>query len=611
MRASLRLSAALFLAPALLTPAALSAAPAAGPAAEDARLTAFLDEAFKAELALRPQLATRLGLKEGADRWDDISDAGTLRRIALRRASVAAMKARFNRAALSPASQVNYDIWASELERMELQYQYRRYQPPFYSTLYAAPSQLPDFLINTHTVETAADMRNWTARLGKMPAVLDLALAQTRASEQAGIRVPRFQVERLIASARTLTTGAPFAAGADAPLLADARAKVAKLVAAKAVSEAEGAALLADARTALLATAPAYARVTAWAKAALKTSPSGRVGAVSLPGGKAWYAAALRLNTTLPLTAAQIHATGLSEVKRIEAEQDALARQAGLADRSAFYADRARRFPAVAYTDDLRAAYLKAANEAVQRSRDALASQFTILPKHRMEVVREPAFSEVAGGAAHAAGPSPDGKRAGRVYVHMLGQTLDPAKTQDLMCHEAVPGHVMAGDIAVRQVGVPKFRQSGSYVAYGEGWALYAEKLCKDMGVYPDIASDFMRLDAELFRAARLVTDTGLHDLGWSEDQAVAYMTDTGRLPPQQARSEVRRYITLPGQATGYKIGMLKIMELRARAEQALGARFDVRAFNDLIVGGGSMPLPVLEARVNEWIAAQRRKTQA
>ncbi|WP_423140693.1 DUF885 domain-containing protein [Parablastomonas sp. CN1-191] len=613
MRATLAASAAVFLAIAAPLAAAQPAAPAAARAAtpaarasEDARLTAFLDQAFTAELALRPQLATRLGLKDGQDRWDDNSDAGVLRRIALRRASVAAMKARFNRAALSPAGQINYDIWASDLDRMELQYKYRRFQPPFYSSLYATPSELPNFLINTHTVESMADMRAWIARLGKMPQVLDLALAQTRASEAAGVRVPRFQVERLMASARTLTGGAPFGTGADAPLMADARAKVGKLVSAGKVSPAEGDTLLAQARTALLATAPAYGRVIAWGQGALKTAPSGRVGAVSLPGGKDWYAAALRLNTTLPLSAAQIHATGLAEVKRIEAEQDALARQAGLADRNAFYADREKRFPSVPYTDETRAAYLKAANDAVARNRAALGSQFTILPKYRAEVVREPSFTELAGGAAHAGGPSPDGVRPGRVYVHLVGNTLDPAKTQDLMCHEGIPGHVMAGDIAVRQQGVPRFRQSTGYVAYSEGWALYAEKLCKDMGVYPDIASDFMRLDAELFRAARLVTDTGIHDLGWTEDQAVRYMTDTGRLPPQQARSEVRRYITLPGQATGYKIGMLKIMELRARAEKALGSRFDVRAFNDLIVGGGSMPLPVLETRVNEWIAARK-----
>jgi uncharacterized protein (DUF885 family) len=174
------------------------------------------------------------------------------------------------------------------------------------------------------------------------------------------------------------------------------------------------------------------------------------------------------------------------------------------------------------------------------------------------------------------------------------------------MCHEGIPGHVMAGDIQVRQTGTPKFRRAASYVAFNEGWALYAEQLCKEMGAYPDVAEDFMHLDQEHFRAARLVVDTGIHALGWTEQQAVDFMMNTGRLSPDMARSEVRRYITLPGQATGYKIGMLKIMELRHKAEGALGPKFDVKAFDDLVISDGSQPLPVLERRVNDWIAAQR-----
>ena len=607
MRSKLLLAAAAaILVPALQAPLAAQAAPAASAEAQDARLTAFLDAEFAADLKLRPQLATRLGIKEGNDRWDDSSDAGALKRLAARRASVARMKAAFNRAALSPAGKVNYDMWLTELQRMELQYQYRRFQPPFYSTLYSAHAQLPDFLINTHTVSDAGDMRGYIARLQKLPTQLDIALAQTRASAALGIHVPKFQIERIIASSTDLTSGAPFGAGKDSALMADARAKIAKLESSGKISAGEAKAMLAQASAAILATRPAYDRVAAWARGALAKAPSGRVGAVSLPGGAKWYAAALNLNTTLPLSPEQVHQTGLAEVKRIEGEQDALARAAGLADRNAFYADRAKKYPAVPYTDALREEYLKAANAAIARNRELLTARFNLLPAYRIEVVREPAFSEVAGGAAHAAGPSPDGVRPGRVYVHLLGQTLDPAKVTDLMCHEGVPGHVMQGDIAVRQKGVPKFRTSGGYVAYGEGWALYAELLCKEMGAYPDIAADFMRLDAELFRAARLVTDTGIHAKGWTEDQAVQYMTTTGRLPAQQARSEVRRYITLPGQATGYKIGMIKIMELRHKAEAALGARFDIKAFDDLVVGGGSMPLPVLERRVDDWIAGQK-----
>jgi uncharacterized protein (DUF885 family) len=574
--------------------------------AEDRRLTTFLDAEFAADLKLRPQLATRLGMKEGEDRLDDISDAGQLKRLEARRASVARMKAAFDRAKLSPAGQTNYDIWETELQRMELQYKYRRYQPPFYSFLYSVHSSLPDFMINTHTVSDAADMRAYNARLKLIPSVLDTAIAQSRQSDAVGIRAPKFEIERVIDGSRKIISGAPFDNGKDSPLWADARAKVAKLQSAGKLSAADASALLADARASILALKPGYERVIAWATSELPAAPSGRVGAISLPSGADWYATALKLNTTLGLTAEQIHQTGLNEVKRIEREQDALARTAGFKDRDAFYADREKRFPPRTWTDALRADYLNRANAAVAHNRELLPARFYNLPRYRAEVVREPSFSEVAGGAAHASGPSPDGTRPGRVYVHLLGKTEDPAAVYDLMCHEGIPGHVMAGDIQVRQTGTPKFRRAGGYVAFNEGWALYAELLCKEMGAYPDVAADFMRLDAELFRAARLVVDTGIHAKGWTEDQAVDYMMKTARMSEDHARSEVRRYITLPGQATGYKIGMLKIMELRRKAEAALGPKFDVKAFDDVIISEGSQPLPVLERRVDEWIAARR-----
>jgi uncharacterized protein (DUF885 family) len=585
--------------------AVAQAVPAATANSEDARLTQFLDAEFAQDLKLRPQLATRLGLKEGEDRLDDISDAGQLQRLEARRASVARMKAQFDPAKLSSAGRTNYEIWETELQRMELQYKYRRYQPPFYSFLYSVHSQLPDFLINTHIVKDADDMRAYNARIRAIPAVLDAAIAQSRLSDAQGIRAPRFEIERVIKGSNVIVTGAPFDGGKDSPLWADAKAKVGKLQASGKVSADQANALLSDTRASLLAMKPGYERVIAWAESELPTAPSGRVGAISLPGGAEWYAAALKLNTTLPLTAEQIHQTGLSELKRIEGEQDALARQAGFADRNAFYADRAKRFPPQPWTDPLRAQYLARANATIAHNRSLLPARFYNLPQYRAEVVREPSFSEVAGGAAHAAPPSPDGSRPGRVYVHLLGNTPDPAMLTDLMCHEGIPGHVMAGDIQVRQTNTPKFRRSGGYVAFNEGWALYAEQLCKEMGAYPDIADDFMHLDQEHFRAARLVVDTGIHAMGWTEQQAVDYMINTGRLSPDQARSEVQRYITLPGQATGYKIGMLKIMELRHRAEAALGPRFDVKAFDDLIISDGSQPLPVLERRVDQWIAGE------
>ncbi len=570
---------------------------------EDARLTAFLDAEFDAWLQRQPQLATRLGLKEGGDRWNDTSDAAALAELEWRKASVARMRDQFDRAKLSPEAQVNFDIWELEAERAEMAYANRIYRPPFYSRLYSAHSQLPDFLINTHTVADAEDLRNYIARLRGMPAVLDLAIARTRASQAAGINPPRFQIETIIAGSRKLTSGAPFGEGEDAALWGDVKAKTEALVASGKLPRAEADTLLAEARAAILALQPAYERIIAWAEESLPTAPSGKVGALTLPGGEAYYATELKLNTTTDMTAAEIHAVGLSEVARIEAEQDALARQAGVADRHAFYAERARLNPPRQYDDAARKQYLDTANAFVAHTRSLLEPWFGTLPAYGIEVVREPAFSEVPGGAAHASAPSPDGSRPARTYVHLVGTVPDPAAMYTLMCHEAVPGHNMQGDIQVRQQGGPKFRAVTGYVAFGEGWALYAEALCKEMGAYPDIAADFMRLDAELFRAARLVVDTGLHAMGWTEDEAVQYMNTTGRQPIERSRSEVRRYITLPGQATGYKIGMLRIMELRQRAEETLGDRFDIKGFHDLLIASGSQPLSILERRVDEWIA--------
>ncbi len=609
MKRILEISVATIIAGLTLPGSMAIAAPAASAmaASENARLTSFLDAEFAESLKQQPQLATRLGLKDGGDRWNDISDQAAADQLAWRQASVARMKAQFDRAKLSPDGQVNYDIWALEADRAAMAQANRIYRPPFYSRLYSAHSQLADFLVNTHGVADVTDLKNYIARVRGIPAVLDVAIARSQASDAAGIRAPKFQIESIIAGSQKLSSGAPFDSGADSALWADVKAKTEALVKAGKLPRAEADALLGEARTAILGLRPGYDRVIAWAKSDLAAAPSGRVGAISLPGGAAYYANELKLNTTTDYTADQIHAIGLKEVARIEAEQDALAQKAGFKDRGAYYAERARLFPPRPFDDAARAEYLATANAFVARTRTLLGPYFGTLPAYGIEVVREPAFSEVAGGAAHASGPSPDGKRPSRTYVHLVGTVPDPAALYTLMCHESVPGHNTQGDIQVRQKGGPKFRSVTGYVAFGEGWGLYAEALCKEMNAFPDVAADFMRLDAELFRAARLVTDTGIHALGWTEDEAVTYMNTTGRQPIERSRSEVRRYITLPGQATGYKIGMLKIMEQRRKAEAALGPKFDIKGFHDLLIASGSQPLSILERRVDDWIAVRSR----
>jgi uncharacterized protein (DUF885 family) len=293
-------------------------APIAAPAnAEDARLTAFLDQEFAEELKSRPQLATRLGMKEGQDRLDDISDAGELKRLEALRDSVARMKAQFDRSKLSARGQTNYDIRVTELERAELRYKYRHYSPPFYSFLYSSHASLPNFLINTHTVQDEGDMSAYYSRIRGIPAVLDTAIAQSKESDAQGIRAPKFEIERVISGSKTLITGAPFGPGEDSPLWADAKAKVAKLQSTGKIDPSKANALLEDSRAALLEMKPAYERVIAWATSELPNAPSGRVGAISLPGGADYYAAALKLNTTLDLNADQIHKIGVSDVARI------------------------------------------------------------------------------------------------------------------------------------------------------------------------------------------------------------------------------------------------------------------------------------------------------
>lgn len=600
------LSLSLMTAPAaLLAFAPPAAALAAKPsAAEAARLTAFLDGEYAQVLKFSPQQATSQGSKEDQDKLNDLSDAADLKRLEWRRGSVARMKAQFQRDKLPIEAKISYDLWVDELDSAELAYKFRAYQEAT-----GAHSGLPNFLISSHLVDAPADMVAYNARVMGLGHAMDQVLERAKASAAQGIRMPRFQYERTIAESKKLITGAPFDGGPDSPLWADAKTKVGKLQSAGKITPDEAAKLLDGTRAALITgMKPGYDRLIDWLKTDEANSKDGKVGAVTLPNGLAWYAAALKLQTRTDLTADQIHKLGLSEVGRIQGEMDALARKAGFADREAFYKDINAKDPPQPYNDANRAEILKYSNDLIANNRTHLGAMFNVLPIYGIEVMREPSFIEVPGGAANTSGASPGGKRPGRVYLHMLGKTPLRASLPDLMCHEGIPGHAMQGDIRVRQVGVPKFRLAARNAAFNEGWGLYSELLCKEMGVYPDYASDFMRLDGELFRAVRLVTDTGIHAQGWTEDQAIDYLKTVGHRSDDVARSETRRYITGPGQATAYKIGMIRILQLRDQASKALGPKFDIKAFNDMVIASGSLTLSVLDMRVKEWIAEQKAK---
>jgi uncharacterized protein (DUF885 family) len=258
-------------------------------------------------------------------------------------------------------------------------------------------------------------------------------------------------------------------------------------------------------------------------------------------------------------------------------------------------------------TDAGRAQYIKAAEDYLSAMTAKLPEFFGLLPKGQLVVKRVEAFREQPGGAQHYRRGSVDGTRPGTFYAHLSDMNAMPTfQLEAIAYHEGNPGHHLQGTIAQELTGLPKFRTQYGYAAYSEGWALYTELLGKEMGFYTDPYSDFGRLSTEIWRAVRLVVDTGLHAKGWSEEQAVQYFLANSASAEGAVRSEIRRYIVNPGQATAYKIGMQKILDLRAEAKATLGERFDIRAFHDVVLGGGGVPLPVLEQRVRSWVKAQQ-----
>jgi uncharacterized protein (DUF885 family) len=566
---------------------------------------AFLDAEFGEFLKSNPQAATQLGSRVGYDRLNDQSEAAEQKELQWRRGSVARMKAQFKREALPLEGKISYDMWSQELDQAELAYRFRRHDFPLGGK--ALHSGLPSFLISSHLVDSASDMAAYNARIAAIGPVMDQVRERAVAAAGDGIRMPRFQYERVIAESKKLISGQPFdATGPDSALWADAKAKVAKLRAAGKVTPAEGEALLEKTKAALITgMKPGYQRLIAWAQGDIGKAPSGKVGALTLPDGAAWYQAALKLQTTTDFTPEQVHQLGLSEVKRVQAEQDALARSAGFKDAAAYYVELARIDPPAPYTDENRAEILSYSNGLIAKTREQLPKMFNRLPAYRVEVIREPAFSEVPGGAAHASGPSPDGARPGRVYLHMLGRTSPRASLADLMCHEAsratscrATSGCDSRGAAVPAGGAQRRLQRGlgallRALVQGDG-RLSGHRV----GLHaPGRRVVPRRAPGDRHRPARQGLDRG-----------PGHRLPARHRPPgeDQARAETRRYIVNPGQATAYKIGMIRILQLRTEAQTALGPKFDVKAFNDVVIGSGSLPLSVLERRVRDWVAERK-----
>ncbi|WP_257838108.1 DUF885 family protein [Phenylobacterium sp. J426] len=333
-------------------------------------------------------------------------------------------------------------------------------------------------------------------------------------------------------------------------------------------------------------------------------------GVWALPQGEAFYGDLLSFFTTTPLTADQIHQIGLSEVARIRGEMGAIQKKVGFKGTlNEFFAhlktDPKYRYP---NTDAGKQQYLADAKQIIATYMDTAANkQFSVLPKGALEVRAVEPFREKTASVAFYNTGTPDGSRPGIFYVNLsdMNQVFKP-QLEAIAYHEGAPGHHFQIARSLEQTDLPMFRRYAYQGAYQEGWGLYAEKLGKEAGFYQDPYNDFGRLSLEIWRAARLVLDTGIHARRWSRDQAVQYMRDNTLNSERDIQSEIDRYFTSPGQATSYKIGQLKISELRAKAEKQLGPKFDIRAFHETVLAAGAIPLDVLEQRVDAYIAGAR-----
>jgi uncharacterized protein (DUF885 family) len=584
---------------------ALAATPPSS-AAESAKANAFFEKAFAESLARSPIAETQLGEKKDYDKWDDFSDAAAAENLALNVRQLAELKRTIDFAALDDQTKVSYRMFVSQAESAIEGWRWRRHAYVF-DQMNGPHAFLPAFLINYHAVDSAADARAYIARLRGLATVLDQLAAEARVRQQLGVLPPKFVLPLVADACRDVIAGEPFdSSGRKNALFADIEGKVAAL---KDVDDATRRALVADARQALLdAVGPAYTRLIALLREQEKVATDDD-GVWKLPQGREYYDFCLRQQTTTRLTADEIHALGLREVARIHREMDAIREKVGFkGDRTAFFKfikeDPQFYFPT---TPEGKAAYIKRANAIIDEMRGRLDQFFGVKPKAPLVVrVVEP-FREQGSAGAFYEQPSPDGSHPGVYYINTIDMHGLPIfEMETLAHHEAIPGHHMQIAIAQELEGLPRFRRfGGGYNAYAEGWALYCEYFPKEFGFYSDPYQDFGRLNDELLRAVRLVVDTGVHSQHWTRQQVMDYFRQNTPNSERDIFTETNRYIVWPGQACAYKVGQLKILELREKARKELGPKFELRAYHDLVLKYGALPLDLLEENVDGWIAVR------
>jgi uncharacterized protein (DUF885 family) len=577
------------------------------PVDQAAALKTFFENYDQAELALSPMSKSYRGIKDGDyGKLNDFSDAAAIIGHDLDQRTVEEMTRRFDRPSLSAEDQLSYDLLKYRNQRSDSVFPYRRYQYVF-DQMNGAQADIPAFLINIHKIDNEQDARDYISRIRASATYLDQAIAESREREKLGNLPPKWVFPQVIEQSQNLIKGAPFTTGADNDVYADFKEKVGKL----GIPAETKTALIAEAHDALInSMGPAYSRVIA----ALKDQQS-RAGTDDgiwrFSNGAPMYQALLRYYTTTDLTPDQVHELGLAQVARIHGEMEAIRDQVGFKGTLQQFFAHIRDGKQFYYpnTPAGKQTYLDESKKAQTQVAAQLPRYFGQLPKTALLIKPVEPFREKSAGKAFYNDPPPDGSRPGIYYVNLYDMKNMPSvEVEALFCHEGIPGHHLQGALLseLPKGAVPPFRQFSGYNATDEGWGLYAEKLCKEMGLYQDPYRDFGRLQLELHRAIRLVVDSGIHHKRWSREQAIKYVEDNSADAKGGIVKAIERYVVYPGQATAYMVGKLKIEELRAKAKAELGAKYDDRGFHDTILLAGSMPLAMLETQVDAWIAKMK-----
>jgi len=576
---------------------------------ETERLNAWFDEKYQQQLKQSPMQMTFLGKKERYGEVDDMSIEAEKERLQWMANSVEELKAKFDYSKLSNEAKTSYDVWVYQYEQAKRNAEFRKYDYVF-DQMRGAHTFMPQFMLNFHRVDSKADMDAYISRLGEASRALEQLLERAQMQVEQGIRAPRFAYDLIIKESEKVITGAPFTEGEDSAFMADANKKIEALVDKGEIEQDTASALKAQASDVLYKRVmPAYEQIITFFEKDRENTPEIATGVHRFDGGVDYYNAMLKNYTTTDMTADEIHQLGLEEVERLNKEMLKIKEQVdfdgSLQEFFTFIRTNDRFF----YPDNDEGAemYIEDSQKYLDFIDEKLPEYFGILPKADLVVKRVEPFREQDGAAQHYYPGTPDGSRPGVYYAHLSDMKAMPKNEMEAIAyHEGSPGHHMQISIAQELESVPEFRTQAGFTVYSEGWGLYSEQLAKEMGAYQDPYSNFGRLITEIWRAVRLVVDTGMHAKGWTEEDAVKYFEKYTPIAEGAVRSEVRRYLVMPGQATAYKVGMIKILELREQAKQALGDKFDIRGFHDTVLGGGALPLHILERRVEQWVASQQ-----